>query len=192
MDRFTFSFWTLITVLLTTSLFYGVRAEQMRRSIKPGSGKLDNGDIVKLVKVLDGDTVQVARNSEEAVTVRIIGIKAFDSKVEKDAASTFGLAAQETLQRTMADRPVRVVLNSTPKDRYGRYLATLYSDDQDIGLKLVKQGLVLVYTVYPFPAMQFYLQEQELSRAGRRGIWASEEMTDRALALSREWQRQAQ
>jgi endonuclease YncB( thermonuclease family) len=192
MDRFTISFWALIAVLLTTSLFYGVRAEQMRRSLRPGGGKLDNGDIVKLVKVLDGDTVMVAKNNEEGVTVRLVGIKAFDTKVEKDVASAFGQASQEALQRSMADRPVRVVLGTTPKDRYGRYLATLYADDQDLALKLVKQGLVLVYTVYPFPAMQFYLQEQELARAGRRGIWASDEMTDRALALGREWQRQSQ
>jgi endonuclease YncB( thermonuclease family) len=92
----------------------------------------------------------------------------------------------------MVDRPVRVVLNATPKDRHGRFLATLYADDQDVGLGLVRQGLALVYTVYPFPAMQFYLQEQDLARAGRRGLWASEEVSDRALALSREWQRQTQ
>jgi micrococcal nuclease len=68
----------------------------------------------------------------------------------------------------------------------------LYVDDQGIGLRLAKEGLALVYTVYPFPAMTFYLQEQELARAGRRGLWANTEVTARALALIRERQGRSQ
>jgi endonuclease YncB( thermonuclease family) len=92
----------------------------------------------------------------------------------------------------MTDRPVRVLLHSTPKDRYGRTIETLYVDDQDIGLRLIKEGLAMVYTVYPFPGMSLYLQEQELARAGRRGLWANSEATSRALALIREWQGRSQ
>jgi endonuclease YncB( thermonuclease family) len=81
------------------------------------------------------------------------------------------------------------MLNSTPKDRHGRYLATLYVENQDIGLRLIREGLVLAYTVYPFPAMSLYLQEQDLAQAGRKGLWANTDVTARALALIKEWQR---
>jgi endonuclease YncB( thermonuclease family) len=92
----------------------------------------------------------------------------------------------------MADRPIRVLLNATPKDKRGRYLATLYADDEDIAIRLLRQGLVLVYTVYPFPAMQSYLQEQERAKAGRRGIWSNAAAAERGLALIREWRNQNQ
>jgi endonuclease YncB( thermonuclease family) len=124
--------------------------------------------------------------------VRLIGIKSFDAKVEKDVVTPFGQAAMEALQRSMSGRPLRVMLNAMPKDKYGRYLATLYADDQDIALLLIRQGLVLVYSVYPFPAMQIYLQEQELARAGRRGLWANSAAKERALALISEWRGQNQ
>jgi endonuclease YncB( thermonuclease family) len=192
MDRSTALFWSLITVLLTAALFFGLNAEQRRKSVQAGSGRVDSGDLVRLVKVIDGDSVQVARLGQEPVTIRLIGIKSFDAKVEKDVVTPFGHAAVETLQRLMTDRSVRVLLNATPKDKYGRYLATLFADDQDIALHLVRQGLVLVYTVYPFPAMQGYLQEQEQARAGRRGLWASAAATERALALINEWRGQNQ
>lgn len=157
-----------------------------------GSGKIDSGDLVRLMRVIDGDTVQVIREGQEPVTVRLIGIKSFNAKVEKDVVTPFGQAAVEALQRMMTDRSARVLLNASPKDKNGRYLATLFADDQDIALHLVRQGLVLVYTVYPFPAMQFYLQEQEQARAGRRGLWASAAATERALAMANEWRGQNQ
>lgn len=187
MDRATTLFWTLITLLLGSSLFFGINAEQQRRSVQRSSGSIENGDLIRLVRVIDGDSLQAAREGQEPVTIRLVGIRAFDAKVEKDVFSPFARSAVEALQRSLQDRLARVLLNTTPKDRRGRYLATLYADDQDVALRLINQGLVLVYTVYPFPNMQLYLHEQELARAGRRGFWSNAEATERALALTREW-----
>lgn len=192
MDQKTFAFWTIIAVLVGTSVFYGINAEKQRRSVQSAGGKIDSGDLVRLIKVLDGDSIVAAREEQAPVTIRIIGIKSFDAKVEKDVVTPFAQAAMETIQRSLADRPVRVLLHTTPKDKHGRYLATLYVEDEDIGFRLVRQGLALVYTVYPFPAMQSYLQEQEQARAGRRGLWSNTTVTERALALIREWRNQNQ
>jgi micrococcal nuclease len=192
MDRRTFAFWAIIMLLMAASTFYGLSAEKQRRSIQSAGGKIESGDLVRLVKVIDGDTVLAAREGQEPVTIRIVGIKAFDAKVEKDVVTPFAQAAIENIQRSMADRPIRVLLNVTPKDKRGRYLATLYADDEDIAIRLLRQGLVLVYTVYPFPAMQSYLQEQERAKAGRRGIWSNAAAAERGLALIREWRNQNQ
>lgn len=183
-----FLFWGCITFLLGASLFYGLSVESMRRSMFKNEGKVDSGAVVSLLSVIDGDTVRVAQEGQQPVSVRILGIKAFEAGIAKDVVAPYGQAAIDTLQRLMSNKPVRVLLHSTPKDRHGRYIATLYVDDQDIGLRLVKEGLAMVYTVYPFPAMSFYLQEQELARAGRRGLWANTDVATRALALIREWQ----
>lgn len=191
-DLHSFLFWGCIALLLGASLFYGFSAESMRRGIFRSEGKIDNGNVVTLASVIDGDTVRVAQEGQQPASIRILGIKAFEANIAKDVVAPYGQAAVDTLQRLMANKPVRVLLHSTPKDRYGRYIATLYVDDQDIGLRLVKEGLAMVYTVYPFPAMSFYLQEQELARAGRRGLWANAETASRALALIHEWQGNAQ
>jgi micrococcal nuclease len=190
-DLRTLLFWGCITALLGASLFYGLSAESVRRSLLKSEGKIDNGSIVTLVRVIDGDSVTVVQEGQQPAAVRILGIKAFDAGFEKDVVAPYGQAAVDTLNRLMANQPVRVLLHTPPKDRYGRYLAALYIDDQDLGLRLIKEGLAMVYTVYPFPAMSFYLQEQELARAARRGLWANAEVTARALALIREWQGRA-
>ena len=185
-------FWGCIMLLSGASLFYWYSAESMRRSIFRSEGKVDSGNVVTLVSVIDGDTVRVAQEGQPPASVRILGIKAFEANIGKDVAATYGQSAVDTLQRLMANKPVRVLLHSTPKDRYGRYIAALYVDDKDIGLRLIKEGLAMVYTVYPFPAMSFYLQEQELARGERRGFWANAEVASRALALIREWQGKSQ
>ena len=191
MDRLSVLYWSIIALLISSSLFFGMNAEQQRRSVQRGRGEIANGDLVRVKQVVDGDTVLAAKEGEEPVTIRLLGIKSFNAKVEKDSGTPFGKAAVEALQRSLADRPIRVLLNATPKDRLGRYLATLFADDQDIGLSLVRQGLVIVYTVYPFPSMQLYLQEQEQTREGRRGLWANAAASERALAMIKEWQEQA-
>jgi micrococcal nuclease len=191
-DLQTLLFWGCVTLLLGASVFYGLSVEKIRRGTIKSEGKIDSGGIVRLVGVIDGDTVTVAEEGRNPAALRILGIKALDASIEKDVVASFGQAAIDTLQRLMADRPVRVLLHSTPKDRYGRYIATLYVDDQDIGLRLIKEGLAVVYTVYPFPAMSLYLQEQELARAGRRGLWANSEVSSRALALINAWQGRSQ
>lgn len=192
MDRLTCAYWALIVVLLGCATFFGIQAEQQRRSVQSAGGKIESGDLVRVQKVIDGDTVLASREGQAPVTIRLVGIKSFDAKVEKDVVTPFAQAAIETLQRALQDRPVRVLLNATPKDKHGRYLATLYADDSDVALRLVGNGQVLVYTVYPFPALQSYLQTQEQARAARRGLWANAAATERALAMIRAWRLQNQ
>lgn len=190
MDRVTFIFWGVIGILFSASLFFGLNAETQKRTIRHAGGNLENGDVVRLEKIIDGDTVTVSKENSPPATIRILGIRAFDAKVEKDAASVFGREAVEELSRLMTNRPVRILLNTPPKDAQGRFLATLYVNDRDLGLELVKRGLVLVYSVYPFPSMPIYLQEQELAKAKRRGLWADREVKSRAVNLIRSWQEQ--
>ncbi|MHB8880679.1 MAG: thermonuclease family protein [Thermodesulfovibrionales bacterium] len=191
MDRSTAVFWGLIIILLSASAFFGVNVMQQRRSIHKAAGSLENGDLVQLLSVVDGDTVVVGKEGADNVTVRILGIKAFESKLEHDIVAPYGRASEDAIRRTASGKYFRIMLNVPPKDDRGRTLATLFSGDQDLGLWLVQQGLVLVYTVYPFPAMPVYLQEQEKARSASRGFWENSEVTARANALMQEWQRQA-
>jgi micrococcal nuclease len=181
-------FWISIVLLFSCAAFYSIAVQKERGSVKRGQQIIENGAIVRLVKVIDGDSVLVTQEEGSQVPVRILGIKSFDAKIEKDVVTPYSHAAVQTLTRLMQDRPVRIMLAASSKDRYGRYIASLFVDDQDIGLHLVKEGLVLVYTVYPFPAMSLYLEQQELARAQRRGLWANKNAADRAIALARAWQ----
>ncbi|MEW6665178.1 MAG: thermonuclease family protein [Thermodesulfobacteriota bacterium] len=192
MDRNSLVYWLCIAGLLSASLFYGFSTEKVRRSVLREGGKIENGSIVSLVRVIDGDTVLAAQEGQKPATIRILGIKTFDTKIEKDIGSPYGKSAMDLIELLTRGRPIRVLLHSTPKDRHGRTIAVLYADEQDVGLRLIRDGLALVYTVYPFPAMSLYLNEQDLARNERRGLWANSEVAARAMTLFREWQGRSQ
>lgn len=186
MDRGTAIFWGLVCVLFGASGFMGVQAEAQRRELQQASGAIASGDVVTFVSVVDGDTVVVRSASDEAVTIRILGIKSFDQD-RKGEMGELGARAVGDLRRRLEGKPIRVELHEKPQDDHGRTLATLYVDDEDVGLALVREGTTLVYTAHPFPAMASYLQEQAVARGDRRGLWALPDAVRAADGLSREW-----
>lgn len=191
MDRGTRAFWTVVIVLASASGYFGVRAESVRRSVQRANAALQTGDLVTFSKALDGDTALLQNAAGDAVTVRLIGIKSFDSTLAGDPTSAHGREAIAEVQRALEGKPIRVMLATPPKDGHGRTLATLFVDDQDVGLSLVREGRVMVFTQYPFPAMHEYLVEQDKARAARKGIWADPVASDRARALAAQWRKGA-
>lgn len=191
MDRGTWLFWSIIAVLVGSSVFFALGVERQRREGRSAEVSLESGEVVSLEQVVDGDTLLVRTAAGAQVSVRLLGVKAFDTKIEKDVTKTYGQAAIDALRRWLEGKPARVLLHATPKDKYGRSIATLFVDERDVGLELLKEGLALAYTVYPFAAMPMYLKEQEVARADRRGLWSNPEAVQRADALSAEWRRQA-
>ncbi len=190
MDRITLAFWSLVLGLCAATVFfvtgiYGQQANQQQRE-----AKLDSGDLVQLVKVIDGDTVVVRKEGQGNATVRLLGIKTLESKHGKDEVAVYGRAAEDALKRTVGDKPLRVLLNTPPRDRHGRTIATLYAGDQDIGLGLVGEGHALVYSVYPFASMPLYLQAQALARSKNLGLWGNPDVSTKAEAMINEWARQ--
>lgn len=190
MERGTRLFWSLIAALLGASVYFGARAEHRRRAVQAQRGAtVENGDLVEYVRAVDGDSLVVANEADDRVSVRLLGVDAFDPD-GKDAAAMTGKLAVQTLEKWLADEPARVALHSTPKDRHGRYLAELYVGERNVGLGLVEEGLALVYTKYPFPAMNAYLDAQQAARSAREGLWANEDLVGRAELLSKQWRRQ--
>ena len=191
LERATLLFWTLVATLLGAAAFYGQQVWQFQAAQQQREVALASGDVVVLKTVVDGDTVIVAKDGGGLATVRLLGIKTFEAKVAKDDTAVHGRAAEDALRRLAADQPLRVLLNSPPKDRHGRTLATLYVGGEDIAMNLVARGHALAYTVYPFAQMSAYLQAQGAARAQRLGLWADPAVVERADGLIREWARAA-
>jgi micrococcal nuclease len=186
-DRGARVFWTLVTVLAGASVFFAVGAVRRQQELKHSDVELHTGDVVELVRAIDGDTVVVRDGAGNEVTVRILGIKAFEPQPERDEVARFGRSAMDAIQELAKNQSLRLMVHSTPQDTHGRTLATLYAGDADVGLELVKRGLGMVYTPYPFPALSVYLSAQAEARGAHRGLWSDPAAANRAAALAHEW-----
>lgn len=184
-------FWGLVGMLLLSAALFAKGAVARKSALTKATVTVETGSIVRLDKPIDGDTILV-RIGEDTLTLRLVGIKAFNPDLSRDPFAGWGKEAVSCINRLADEKPLRVLANVPAKDKAGRLLATLYVDDEDLALELVKLGVAMVYTAFPFPQMQSYLRAQATARAERKGLWGDPAAVTRADALAREWREEAQ
>lgn len=113
-------------------------------------------------EIYDGDTLAMSCDKGK-LKVRVWGIDAPEM-----GQRPWGDRARDQLQGLLSNGAIRVEVADT--DRYGRTVARLYENGQDIGLALVRQGRAVVYRQYNnSPA---YRKAQEQARREGLGIWS--------------------
>jgi len=118
----------------------------------------------RVVRVLDGDTIQVKDESDELVTIRLAGIDAPEN------AQPYGLDARDELKRHLTSGTCSVVWKKN--DLYGRILGNIYVEDRYVNLEMVKSGLAWDYTKYSLG--DEFVSAEKMARAARSGIWREE------------------
>jgi endonuclease YncB( thermonuclease family) len=131
----------------------------------------------RVVRVVDGDTVDVRLASGARRRVRMLGI---DTPEVYGGVECGGPAASRALKRLL---PVgtRVRLTSDPTqdkvDRYGRILryVTKVSTGRDMDYLQVRRGhaRVYVYMHHPFRRVDAYRAAQRAARAHHLGLWGA-------------------
>jgi len=97
--------------------------------------------------VVDGDTIDViidlGFDSSLKQRLRLVGINApeLHSKVEEER--TVANAAKQYLIEILLDR--YVIINTEKADAFGRYLATVYLDGENVNQHMIEKGLAIVY-----------------------------------------------
>lgn len=130
----------------------------------PRTATARGAELVCTVKsVFDGDTLAASCPAGE-VKVRVFGIDAPEMKQEP-----WGDRSREAL-RGLLPRFGSITLRVTDQDRYGRTVAQVLADNQDLGLEMVRRGQAVVYRQYNNSAL--YQQAQAEAKQARRGIWA--------------------
>ena len=115
----------------------------------------------EVVGVTDGDTISVMRNGE-AARVRLEGVDCPEEHQE------FSQSAKEFTSVTVFGKVVAVEVRDV--DRYGRLVARVIHENQDLSLALVRQGLAWHYKEYSSDSVLADAESQ--ARAARLGIWS--------------------
>ncbi len=89
----------------------------------------------KVVKVLDGDTVDVLLDGNITRRIRLAGIDA------PEKVQAFGTRAKQKLADLVGGQVVTVEWNKI--DKYGRTIGKITFEDKDVNLAMVSAGLVV-------------------------------------------------
>lgn len=151
-----------------------------------GAHSLQNGDEVRVSKIIKGDEVRVATASGKA-TVRLLGLHAFAPVLRDTSVIDVSKKAHAFVHDLLAGEQVSVRLGSPAKDAHGRYLGFLHQENKDLNARIVQAGHAIVYTEYPFSREKDYLQREAAARRQKRGIWANAEARALIEGLRAQW-----
>jgi micrococcal nuclease len=129
-----------------------------------GNASADTSFRGDVVRILDGDTVEVLDAAKQTHRVRLANIDAPERR------QAFGEVARQALA-TMAYRQKIEVIDKGG-DQYGRRIGVLMLNGRDLNAAMIGQGLAWVYARYnsdpSLPALE------QKARAARIGLWADQ------------------
>jgi micrococcal nuclease len=119
---------------------------------------------VRVTKVFDGDTVK----TETGEKIRYIGINS------PEKGEPFSSDATELNKQLVLGKSIGIEYDIQKKDRFGRTLAYVFSDNNLVNIVLVKKGLVVSETIQPNVKYQDKIVDgQKEARDNCLGIWAN-------------------
>ncbi len=129
--------------------------------------------VVQVVRVIDGDTIQVCCIARKREKVRYIGINTPETKHPTKGVEYYGKEAAKANRKLVEDKTVILTFDVEQRDRYGRLLAYVFLEDGTfVNAWLVEHGFAQVMTVPPnVKHQELFLKIQREAREGRRELW---------------------
>ena len=121
----------------------------------------------KVIKVTDGDTVNVLTSDNETHKIRLSGIDAPEKK------QAFGNRSKQALADLIDGKTVNVEYNKL--DRYQRVVGKITFNGQDVNLRQIKLGLAWHYKKYEkeqdVEDRSIYANAEYLAQRDKLGLW---------------------
>ncbi len=129
--------------------------------------------LVRVVRVIDGDTIQVCCVFGDRVKVRYIGVDTPETHHPMRGVEPYGMEASEANRKLVDGKKVTLDFDVQQFDKYGRTLAYVYLEDGTfVNAWLVENGYAMVMTVPPNVKYQeLFLKLQREAREAGRGLW---------------------
>jgi micrococcal nuclease len=119
-----------------------------------------------VVGIVDGDTIDVLKD-KQVFRIRILDMDA------PEKGQPFGKPAKNLMAELVFQKTVHCVWKS--KDRYGRFLATVKCQGQDVALVMIQKGMAWKY----YDCINAnYLNAMNQAKAKRIGLWQDKRSMD--------------
>ncbi len=128
---------------------------------------------VRVVEVVDGDTIVVAFANGGTDTVRLLGVDTPETHHPTKGVECFGPDASAFTAARLLGRVVRLEFDVERRDVYDRRLAYVQLDGTHFNEVLLRRGFARFLVIPPNDAHGRELLAAELdARGDRRGLWA--------------------
>lgn len=103
-----------------------------------------------VTKVIDGDTINVEPFLDGSTSVRLLGIDTPETNYNGHSQGAHAEAAKAFLQQVVqVGDTVTIETDAEERDKYGRILAYVLKNGDNINARLVAEGMAAPYQIYP-------------------------------------------
>jgi micrococcal nuclease len=125
----------------------------------------------RVERVVDGDTVVLA----DGTKIRLVGIDSPETNHPDQPVQKYGEEAKKYLQKRIEGKTCVFEYETTnEKDVYGRTLAMIYFEEDNINAEMIKQGLAYAYVKDPNSRTKDFGVLENIAKKFRRGLWIDE------------------
>jgi len=167
-----------LLILLVSAIYqaFQPKTQQISNQAKviPTIVATQSADLVKVVKVIDGDTIKI----ETGQTVRYIGIDTPELHHPKKKLECFGKEARDKNKELVERKFVRLEKDISETDRYWRLLRYVYvpttasPSGEFVNDFLVREGYAYAATFPPDVKYSDHFRNLEIqARENNRGLW---------------------
>jgi micrococcal nuclease len=127
---------------------------------------------VKVIRVVDGDTIEVQFSNKAVATVRMIGVNTPETVHPNKPVEKYGKEASNYTKKRLTNKTVTLEFDVQIKDKYGRLLAYIWLGKELYNETLVKEGYANVMTIQPNVKYQKkFLAAEQAARKAKKGLW---------------------
>ncbi len=167
-------------LILGTSVYqHSSRLSLSKNSAPPDRGQDEwryHQKVFEVVKVIDGDTVDInlPDGKYKTTRIRLRGIDTPETKQSKRGQMYFGSEASNFTRDMVLNKRVTVVLDTTQesRDRYGRLLAYLFLPNGTmVNQQIIEKGYGYAYEGFDHIYLKRFLNLQKQAKKHQKGLW---------------------
>ncbi|MBW7651353.1 thermonuclease family protein [Anoxybacillus sp. ST4] len=134
--------------------------------------QINSKHMVKVIRVIDGDTVDVRFSNGATSRVRLIGVNTPETVHPQKSVEKYGKEASNYTKKRLTNQTVTLEFDAGVKDKYGRLLAYVWIGKELFNETLVKDGYAHVMTIQPnVKYQQRFIQAERKARQEKKGLW---------------------
>ncbi|WP_248891501.1 thermonuclease family protein [Bacillus methanolicus] len=134
--------------------------------------RINSKHTVKVIRVVDGDTVEVRFSNGATAKVRLIGVNTPETVHPNKPVEKYGKEASNYTKKRLTNKTVTLEFDVQIKDKYGRLLAYVWIGKELYNETLVKEGYAHVMTIQPNVKYQKrFLAAERAARKAKKGLW---------------------
>lgn len=160
-------------VIVMPAVYYDEKFNKIENDYDGDTNKIE----VELVEAVDGDTAKFKMNGKQII-VRFLGINTKETVHPEIGEEEWGKEASDFTKEKLKNA-TKIELEfdniADKKDKYDRYLAWIWIDDELLQNLLVENGLAETYMLQNNYKYAGILQEsEEIAKNNKLGIWSEE------------------